>query len=63
MLPSEMLKEGENYFCCCTETNILNVSMAVVKGQKRDPGKGNLWFPDPSWQFQRGNKTFICQFM
>lgn len=63
MLPSEMLKEGENYFCCCTETNILNVSMAVVKGQKRDPGKGNLWFPGPSWQFRRGNKTFICQFM
>lgn len=62
MLPSEMLKEGENYFYCSTETNILDVSMDVVKGQKRDPGKGNLWFPEPLWQFQRGNKTFIYQF-
>lgn len=56
MLPSEKLKEGESYCYCSTETNILNVSMDFVKG---DPGKGNLWLPGPSWQFQRGNKTFI----
>lgn len=63
MLPSEMLTEGENYFYCSTETNILNVSMGIVKGQKRDPGKSKLWFPGPSWPYQRGKKTFIYQFM
>lgn len=36
MLPSEKLKEGENYFYCSTETNILNVSMDVAKGDRRE---------------------------
>lgn len=39
MLPSEKLKEGENYLYCSIETNILNVRMDVVKGQKRDTRK------------------------
>lgn len=41
MLPSEMLTEGENYFYCSTETNILNVSMGIVKGQRETQEKAN----------------------
>lgn len=39
MLPSEKLKDGENYLYCSVETNISNVRKDTVKGQKRDTGE------------------------